>query len=299
MESDAKALADLVEFVRIERTMSDIEPWADIIAAASDIAGWDAEQTGWVVKGYNGYDTLLAGVSLLTWWPGGIREWYSDPDRDRAATLECTQERRGLRGGRVLKHLSSYADHIHSHGGSTHSWLTTALAGDDPLADFDRLLTRLRLVWGVGRQTAFEWAEFGAKCLDLPITAPEAHLWESTGPRRSLERIWSGGTVTNEWLDEAAARTRDHLTAALGYEMPWEDFETVICDFNVMRDGRYYPGRHLAALREEVEAIPEPWRETVEAAWARIVPERWQRIAPGIDKTLMPVYRDTGRIVTP
>ena len=71
----------------------------------------------------------------------------------------------------------------------------------------------------------------------------------------------------------------------------------MICDFNVMRDGRYYPGRHLAALREEIDDLPrvdDRWQ--LNESWERIVPSAWRSIAPGIDKAKLTVYRDTGKI---
>jgi hypothetical protein len=116
-----------------------------------------------------------------------------------------------------------------------------------------------------------------------PIAAPSAMLWESEGPRRS---------ITDRQLSTAATACKQYL-ADRGVDVPWEDFETLICDFNVGRDGRYYPGRHLAALREEINEAPQ--HAALDAAWWQIVPEPWCRIAPGIDKLKLPVYRDTGR----
>jgi hypothetical protein len=64
-----------------------------------------------------------------------------------------------------------------------------------------------------------------------------------------------------------------------------------------MRDGRYYPGRHLAALREEIDGVAESaLRAALEHAWEQVVPPEWQCIDPGIDKAKLPVYRDSGLI---
>jgi hypothetical protein len=155
----------------------------------------------------------------------------------------------------------------------------------------------MRQVWGVGRQSAFEWAEFVGKVFDLPVEAGDAQLWESEGPRRSLQRLYGNPTPTAQWLEDTAKDCKQHL-ADRGVELDWWDFETVICDFNVMRDGRYYPGRHLAAIREEIAECDEADAEVLSAAFRQFVPPDWQDIPPGIDKAKLPIYRDTGKIVT-
>jgi hypothetical protein len=293
--TDAARLADLVAFARIEVEAHDLEPWAELLAALYAAGVLDAESARWVVKLYNAYDDLGSAWSCFKRWPSP-HQWAVAPDADDAALYPCTQERRNLRGGRVLTHLDSYVGHL--AGDDQGVWLGRALRGDNPLLDWRRLSWHLRQVWGTGRQSAFEWAEFLAKVTGLPVTAPDAELWESTGPRRSIERLYGPVTAFGSgpvlgWLNHHAHLCREHL-AAEGVPLTWEDFETVICDFNVMRDGRYYPGRHLAALRQEVEGSP-----VLLDAWHRFVPEPWRHIAPGIDPALMARYRDTGRIVTP
>jgi hypothetical protein len=151
------------------------------------------------------------------------------------------------------------------------------------------------MIWGVGRQTAFEWAEFLGKASNFPVHAGDAELWESEGPRRSLQKLYGNPKPSAAWLDRAATHAKNHL-ADNGVHLPWEDFETVICDFNVMRDGRYYVGRHLAALREEIEEIDGNDHEILMTSWRRIVPSKWQEIPPGINKEHKTIYRDTGVI---
>lgn len=66
-----------------------------------------------------------------------------------------------------------------------------------------------------------------------------------------------------------------------------------------MREGRYYPGRHLAAISDEILTLPdEEDRKLLQAAYNRFVPEEWQDMPPGgIDKGLLRVYRETGLIL--
>lgn len=290
---DDAAIVDLIAFARIELAARDVEPWADLIAELHRAGELDAEQAAWVVKLYNAYDDFGSAWSVYRRWAGPL-EWYCAPDLAEAAEFPCTQERRNLRGGRVLKHLGDYASRL--AGDKQTAWLGRALTGDDPGGNFTRLSAHMRSVWGVGRQTAFEWAEFAEKVLNLPVTAPDAQLWESEGPRRSLQRLYGNPTPDPHWLEEAAVRCLGTLAEA-GMPLLWEDFETIICDFNVARDGRYYPGKHLAALRAEIATAPHDDQPMLDAAFRAVVPEPWASIAPGIDKAKLAVYRDTGTIV--
>lgn len=288
-------LADLVEFARVEVASRDVEPWADILGEMHRAGDLGVEDAYWLVKLYNAFDSLGSAFGAAARWPSPAA-WATADDQDEVIQFPCTQERRNLRGGLVAKHLTSYTNMLASQ--SQKAWIRNGYVGGLPDLDFLVLLRRMREVWGVGRQTAFEWAEFVEKVLGVPIAAPDAQLWESEGPRRSIQRLYGEPKPSLPWLNARANECRDML-AAEGVPLTWEDFETIICDFNVMRDGRYYPGRHLAALREEIEEAPEDVRPALERAWDRVVPEEWRHIKPGIDKAMLPVYRDTGRMVLP
>lgn len=61
-----------------------------------------------------------------------------------------------------------------------------------------------------------------------------------------------------------------------------------------MRDGRYYPGQHLAFLKEEIINVPDPAQQTaLWAAWDRLVPDEWKDIPPGINKPYRSEYATT------
>lgn len=290
---DLPVLADLATFARIEVEARDVEPWADLLRALHVNGDLGVEDVHWAVKLYNAFDSLGSAWGAAARWPSPAA-WRDATDRSSVGEFACTQERRNLRGGKVAIHLDSYAAVL---GPQTQDrWVRGGLVTGTPELDFLCLLERMRGIWGVGRQTAFEWAEFVEKVLDLPVRAADAQLWESSGPRRSLQRLYGNPDPDAQWLNDRAAECRDFL-AQEGIALSWEDFETIICDFNVARDGRYYPGRHLAALREEINDAPSSARDALERAWVAVVPEAWQDIAPGIDKAKLPVYRDTGKII--
>lgn len=291
MRADARRLEDLAAFTHMELESHDVEPWADLLADLYRNGYLRPERAAWALTLYNTYDDLGSAWSVLTRWPTP-EAWNQADDRDDAAAYPCTQERRNLRGGRVLHRLQSYADLL--GGGPQVGWFERALHGDDPARDFVRLTRHMRQVWGVGRQSAFEWAEFCGKVLGLPVDCGNAQLWESEGPRRSLERLWGLDNPTPALLDKAADATRVYL-AGFNLRPAMVDFETLICDFNVGRDGRYYPGRHLAALKQEIADMPDAPRRTMMEAFYRVVPAPWRAIPlGGINPALLPVYRDTG-----
>jgi hypothetical protein len=286
-------MRDLCEFARIEWESRDVEPWADILAALDT----PHEHRIWLATLYNTYDALDSAWNVADRWPSPY-EWAQADDRMMAATYPIMQERRNLHGGRVNRRMQSYVDHL--AGLTEEAWLRQGArlfspAQWSPPHRFRSLQNQMREVWGVGRQAAFEWAEFALKVAGLPIEPGDAVLWESSGPRQSLEAIY-GPAKDEAMLEGFAADARDVIHETTGIMLPWADFETIICDFKVMNRGRYYPGRHLAALKSEIRALGSP--PALVDAWNRVVPEPWAAIAPGIDKTKLDVYARTGEMVT-
>lgn len=278
---------DLIEFARTEKQAGDIEPWAATIGQLYRLGALDLEDALWVLKLYNTYDDLGSAWRCYRTWPSP-RAWMSAHDRSAAATFPISRERRNLYGGRVIRHLDSYAGCL--DGRTQASWLADGGTG------LDGLTRHLRAVWGVGRLAAFEWAEFLAKIIGVRVRLTGAQLWESSGPRQSLERLY-GPMAGPRDLDVAASDCRASLSAA-GVSLSWWDFETVVCDFKVMCNGRYYPGKHIAMIRDEIEGLAvETDRDLLRRALAATVPEAWMRaIKPGVDKAMNKVYRDSGRV---
>jgi hypothetical protein len=293
---DDKALFDLSVFAEIEVNTHDVEPWAEIIRALHDTGYLIRRQSVWLATLYNTYDDLNSAWVTMRRWPT-IWQWDVATDKADIATFNCTQERRNLRGGRVIRRMQDYAAHCGRIPEET--WMRHVIdVHASPGQNFADLTRHMRTIWGVGRQSAFEWAEFMGKVVDLPVDAADGQLFDSSGPRRCLERIFGLTNPDPATLQHAAEIARDYIRDATGIDLPWVDFETIICDFNVMRDGRYYPGRHLAALREEIEGIvSRNDRLALDAAWRSFVPTPWAAITPGIDKTKLAHYATTGRII--
>lgn len=294
MTVDQEALADLVAFARIEAETHDVAPWADVLSGA----GFERSFTQWISTLYNTFDDYGSAFAVADRWPS-LAEWADDPFGDvelaDGRRFIIRRERRNLHGGRVSQRMGSYADLVGDR--TEEEWLNLGVVGDTDHDRFTNLCAHMRQVWGVGRQAAFEWAEFQGKVMGAPVYAGHAFLWESEGPRRSLQRIYGEPKPTRQWLDDRAEETME-LLRSHGVELAWWDFETIICDFNVMRDGRYYPGKHLAALREEIDLVPsELDRAALLDAWHDVIPAPWVDIAPGVRKDLLLAYRDTGHLL--
>lgn len=300
---DRARLADLAQFARLEIESGDIEPWAAILGALTRQQPWSDEQSLWAVHLYNSTDDLGSAMDIMRvaplpedWRRGDLRV------RRLASQVALSGERRNLYGGRLLRRLDSYVGLL--AGESQRAWLGEAIrATATPQENFLVLMRYLRRVWGVGRLAAFEWAEFVHKVGKLPVETTDGCLWESSGPRESIERLyggngWSGRMFSAGWLSDRAAECKEFL-ANEGAPLSWWDFETVICDFNVMRKGRYYPGKHLAMLGAEIAGLPEPWQPPLIAAYRSVVPQRWWAVPPGADKELGRHYARTGRIAIP
>lgn len=296
MTTDEKTLADLVDFARHEIVSADVEPWALMIRGLLDRGRVDDEGALWLVKLYNAYDTLDSMWSVFKRWPTPT-DWLLAPDGAEAGRYFCGRERRNLRGGKVLIHLESYASRV--VGRPQRAWLEEGLPSDDAFVNFRAFVPHVRQIWGVGRQTAFEWAEFCAKVADMPIETPDALLWEATGPRKAIERLYGNDDPDVEWLNTHAADAKARIEAA-GVQVSWWDFETIICDFNVMRNGRYYPGKHIAMIREEIDGLPDAEdRDLLNEIIEDVLPEAWQDLRTGVDPDLNVAYRDTGLIHLP
>lgn len=305
MPKNVAGLADLVEFARLEVAAADIEPWAATIAAMTDesvvgAAALSREEALWMSALYNTTDDILSALTIASMAPS-LANWRQAGTRAReiTAAVRLSTERRNLYGGRILDRMDSYAEQVGSQ--SQAQWVSEAI---HPLArpqeNFTMLMPWLRRVWGVGRLAAFEWAEFLHKVDGQPVETTDGMLWESSGPRQSLERLYGEPATGRGWLQDRAAETQA-LMLQSGVRLSWWDFETVICDFNVMVKGRYYPGKHLAMISEEIANLPDTqgWRTAWTAAFRSVVPEPWRDLPPGVSKELCRAYATTGRIRTP
>ena len=197
MSLDIETLNDLVVFAGLEQEANDIEPWAEVIRA---LALCD-EDALWVVKLYNAYDDISSAWRVFEEYPSPA-DWRSGLNREKVSKYPISRERRNLFGGRVIKHLDSYVEFLGDK--SQTNWIFelrdigVTTGRSEPVELFRHTYEHLLRVWGVGRQTAFEWVEFITKVVGAPIVPQDALLWASSGPRQSLERLYGNDSPTPE-----------------------------------------------------------------------------------------------------
>lgn len=289
---DFDMLHDFVAFARAELAANDVEPWAEMFKVVYEEQLLPQEEAIWLTTLYNTYDRVDSSLGVYNRWPTP-HHWAADPNREEARQFPCAQERRNLHGGKVNRRHQEYADALGDR--SQLVWLAEPLEFDSLGDDFRRLSAHMRSIWGVGRQAAFEWAEFAGKCFSLPVDAADGQLYDSSGPRESIEALYNDGNkMTADELNAAA----DHLQGTLAHEgldVPFVDLETLVCDFKVMRKGGYFVGRHITALKGEIAG-----NELLEYAFAKVIPTDWASIPGGLDMEprLRGLYKSTGHIIT-
>ena len=295
---DPVLLDDLTTFARAEAETRDVEPWADLLRVILDRDLLTLEEVTWLTVLYNTYDSFSSAYNVAARWPTPDA-WLAADDRNDAKNYPIMQERRNLHGGRVNQRHYSYAKHVQIEAdGNQALWFAQPLELDDPGSDFERLNKWVRRLVQVGRQAAYELCEFAAKVLDLPVDSTDGHLWESSGPRQSIEALYIGEIRDVDHLNKVALQVKDHLEDQ-GVPLSWWDYETIICDHHVGTKGRYYVGQHLQALKAEILEIDEVFAQTtILDCFESILPPDWRDIPPGIDKSRRGLYVATGEWAT-
>lgn len=289
---DFNMLDDFVTFAQAEVAANDVEPWAEMYRVVYEEQLLPQEEAIWLTVLYNTYDRVDSALGVYGRWPTP-HHWAADPNREEARQFPCAQERRNLHGGKVNRRHQGYADALGDM--SQLEWMCLPIVTDDVGENFRELSAHMRTIWGVGRQAAFEWAEFAGKCFNLPVDAADGQLYDSSGPRESIEALFNGGErMSAAELDEAADYLQAYLADQHDLEVPFVDLETLVCDFKVMRKGGYFVGRHITALKGEIAG-----NEMLEYAFYQVIPPEWAAIPGGLDMdpTLRGLYKKTGHII--
>lgn len=290
---DFEMLEDFVKFAKAEVAANDVEPWAEMFRVVYQEKLMPQEEAIWLTTLYNTHDRVDSALGVHGRWPTP-HHWAADPNREEARQWPCAQERRNLHGGKVNRRHQGYVDLLGDRSQLEWLWDPIDVIGSNG-DNFRELTKHLLQIWGVGRQAAFEWAEFAGKCFSLPVDAADGQLYDSSGPRESIEALYNGGErMKAEELDAAADHLRNYL-ASYGVDVPFVDLETLVCDFKVMRKGGYFVGRHITALKGEIAG-----NELLEYAFNKVIPAEWAAIPGGLDMEprLRGLYKKTGHIIT-
>lgn len=239
--------ARLVEFAKLLYTTGELDPYYAMISEAT--RGATEERALWLVALYTAYYDFTSAFYV---WNrvdplGVIPSEY--------AHLPIHNERRGLRGGKIHRHLRSYIDHSQQHG-SQRGFLAQGL-GDDPETNYLIFWETIQRIHQNGRYFAFKWAEILKVCFGWPLSAPDMRMQFCTGPKRGLERLY--GLPPNAPIAEfnrCGADLRDRLTASGVPIQDWEELETILCGYEQLTTGRYYVGEDIDWMQREIHASP-------------------------------------------
>jgi hypothetical protein len=326
---------DLVTFGRHMLESQDIDPVYPVLRRLQErmgLTGTRDEQGLWLTVLYQAFYNLpsaLAAFHRIGWSQGGkdapIREVI---EAAHLSELPIGVERRGLRGGLVLDYLKGYwravyqeaADWYVAHGDNRPSqrrWMRAGWSGEESEEErYLKFWDQWQTVPYNGRWSAFKTAELLKEVHDFPMSAPDMRMQHCSGPREGLIWLYSldlGGYKARDRikiLNEYGLRLRRAL-ADRGLPLSWEHLETVLCNFNSMRQGRYYVGHDIDEMQTQILAAIErnhfpgdQGRDQLQElilARREALPERYLGEYNGrrtIDHDRMVEYALTGRILT-
>lgn len=200
-------------------------------------------------------------------------------------------ERRGLRGGKVHRHLASVAAYRDRYGGAAR-WLQAGWVGD-ARRDWQATRRSFEDAWGNGRWASYKLCELLEVAAGWPITAPDMGMVGASGPLGGIRVLYPERDWTPPLAEEEGRRLRDWL-ASRGEPLRLSEVETCLCDFHSLAEGRYYVGHDAGMLVSATAALPlgAP-RAQLETAIRESLPERHAR---PFDPSRRGVYRASGRL---
>lgn len=265
----------------------------DVLKSLYNQLQLNAEQRLWFTVLYLAYYDITSALSAF--YAAG--PYPAVPEN--AGRWPCAVERRGLRGGKVEIFLREYCNATGLDGQKP--WITRGW-GSDPAANYELFWEQAQTLWGNGRWAAFKWADLLKNVHELPLAAPDMRMAFCSGPKEGLEWLYglSGASVAE--LDAAGADLMERLRAAGVPLEDWEQLETILCNFNSTRKGKYYVGHDIDEMQHVIESAdigPDAkralWRARGDALPDHYLGERrgWH----GVDPKRKHAYRDSGLIV--
>lgn len=203
------------------------------------------------------------------------------------ADLKLAILRRNLYGGRILGH---FAD-LYSKG-SFSKWL------DIENATWKSLLRQLRQIDGNGSWAAYTTAETIITVCGLDICVDHSGFADNTGPKATLLNL--GFEASEKGAEEFIAWVRTQQPEACEIFL----LETVMCYWQNMCKGKFYPGRSIDRQQNQIEYARDKGHD-VNALWrARRTAFRIETLGevqgwPGLDKERLKHYNRTGQILSP
>jgi hypothetical protein len=214
-------------------------------------------------------------------------------------------DRRGLRDPICMQaHITSWCEIACKYRGQDR-WLSDGWPRpNDPVENYYIVSERLQEVAFNGRWAAFTMTEILKTVHRWPLQAPDMRLQHASGPREGLAWLYGVPTTTPiPILDGYGEDLSDRFTTR-GLTIPWERLESVLCDFNNVRQGRYYLGKRIDGQQTQISgpafmdrALQQPlWR-----ARAKRMPHEYLGEIGGwlgVDHEREKAFVRTGQIIT-
>lgn len=269
----------------------DLDPIYDTLRVLSDQWGLDQQQRAWLCVCHVAYYHVSVTVQMFERCPTPLDIPETEAGMEELGLLSWPTgiERRGHRTPPpLIKHLAG---------------LRRDLA-DDPLGwlgadgwDWPALNARITELQGNGRWAAYKLAEMLQKVADVPTVATDAGHRNSSGPRKGLSQLFEDLPAGQ---DAGAIAQLDELTEELRSWVGESDvaqIETSLCSWNSLVGGRFYLGRDIDVMQEDmshprVEQSLSLW----EARRAALPSEMLGEVQgwPGQRKELKRLYADQG-----
>lgn len=286
LEKHLPALADFAsEMVR----SNDIDPLYPVLRELYGLMELTEEQALWFTTLYLAYYKLPSALAAF-------REGYNLG----LERFPCATERRGLRGGAVVRHLADYRQAVAAYP-SQEAWITRDW-GDDPTENYLAFWGTAQTVWGNGRWASFKWSELLKEVHFFNLEAPDMRLEFCSGPKEGLCWLYDLPLTTSvSQLNACALDLQVRLAERhQGRRLTWEELETILCNFNSLRRGRYYIGHDIDELQEAIDQavfLDPSDKVLLEQARSLALPreylgEHWGR--RGIDRKRMSAYQKGG-----
>lgn len=266
---------DLAAFARHHVSSGDIDPAYPVIGWMERDLELDEDAAIWHTLVYVAYYNLTSAVQVWQDW-----DWMLEALRAHELSgysagplkLPTGIERRGLRdGSKMARHLLDLQATHQLYG----SWWEALSARG---LTWGGIVDSVRAIYNNGRWAGYKTAELLKTVHGWPISAPDMGNDGSSGPVDGLKLVYPDLDLsTVDAQDAAAEALRDRLSYDHDIHLPWEQLETVLCDWHAMCEGRYYVGHDIDQQLEQVmrPEVPAEARQLILRARAATLPHAY------------------------
>lgn len=241
---------DFCRFASLQLSSGDIDPAYPVLRTICQGLQYDEEQVCDLVFTYVAYYNLASALSIAAANNGVPWPTREDIDRGTWEALPTGTERRGHRNKPALRAHLVALDEIRNRNRGLDMWIAHQLTGA-PESDWRHLQIALRSIHGNGRWAAYKTGEILAY-LGWPLKPTDAGHDFSSGPRKGLallepdaSRLVGSTPRVVDQLDGLTEALRQRTSERLGGDVPVEQLETLLCDFNSLTKGHYYVGHDI------------------------------------------------------